>query len=104
MTLSPMVAKWAAAYEREYGHKPSKQVLRITEHLQKVCEMLKERGQKDAQQGKGAYPANVFPAMAAKAFRLDMEEDQETVQAVADLWQAYYMKAYNSVKGELQDV
>lgn len=87
MTLSPMVSEWAEAYEQEHGHNPAELVLQIAEHILKVGKKLTELGQKDAQQGKSAYPADIFQALAAKAIRLDVDEDHETVQAVAAfLW------------------
>lgn len=99
MTLSPMVTEWAEAYEQEHGHKPADLVLQIAEHILKVGKMLTELGQKDAQEGKSAYPADVFPALVVKAFRLDVDEDHETAQAVADLWQSDYMDGYNTGEG-----
>lgn len=99
MTLSPMVTEWAEAYEQEHGHKPADLVLQTAEHILKVGKMLTELGQKDAQEGKSAYPADVFPALVVKAFRLDVDEDHETVQAVADLWQSDYMDGYNTGEG-----
>lgn len=95
MTLSPTVTERAEAYEQEHGHKPSDLALRIAEHILKVGKMLTNLGQKDAQDGKTPYPADVFPALVVKAFRLDVDEDHETVQAVADLWQSDYMDGYN---------
>lgn len=94
MTLSPMVAEWAADYEQEHGNKPNELVLQIAEHILKVGKMLTELGRKDAQQGKSAYPADVFPELVAKAFRLDVGKDRETVQAVTDLWQSDYLDGY----------
>ena len=113
MTLSPTVTERAEAYEQEHGHKPADLVLQIAEHILKVGKMLTELGQKDAQEGKSAYPADVFPALVVKAFRLDdvfpalvvkafrldVDEDHETVQAVADLWQSDYMDGYNTGEG-----
>lgn len=95
MTLSPTVPEWVAAYEQECGRKPTELAVRMAEHLQKVGKRLTDRGRKDAQEGKTPYPADAFPALAIKAFRLDVDEDHETVQAVADLWQSDYMAGYN---------
>lgn len=95
MTLSPTVTEWVATYEQEHGHKPSDLVLRITEHILNVGKMFTELGQRDAREGKSAYPADYFPVMAAKAFRLDVDEDHEMVQAVAGLWQSDYMDGYS---------
>lgn len=97
MTLSPMVAEWAEAYEQEHGHKPADLVLQIAEHILKVGKMLTNLGQKDAQEGKTPYPADVFPALVIKAFRMDVDEDHKTVQAVADLWQSDYMDGYDAI-------
>ena len=99
MTLSPTVAEWVATYEQEHGRKPTELVLQIAEHILKVGKMLTELGRKDAQQGKSAYPADVFPAMVVTAFYLDDAVDHETVQAVADLWQSDYMDGYNTCPG-----
>lgn len=96
MKLSPIVAEWAEAYEQKHGHKPAELLVQIAEHIVKVSDMLRELGEKEAQEGKKPYPADVFPAMAAKAFRLDPAKDLETVQAVADLWRDDYMDGYNA--------
>ena len=95
MILSPMVAELVATYEQEHGCKPANLVLQIAEHILKVGKMLTNLGQKDAQEGKTPYPADIFPALVIKAFRIDVDEDHETVQAVADLWQSDYMDGYN---------
>lgn len=99
MRLSPIVAEFAEAYEQEYGQKPAELLLQIAEHIQKVSKMFADLGQKDAQEGKSAYPADVFPALVVKAFRLDVDEDHESVQAVANLWQSDYMDGYNAGGG-----
>ena len=78
----------------KYRKQPTELSLKAAEHILKVGKMLTELGQKDAQQGKSAYPADVFPALVVKAFRLDVAEDHETVLAVADLWQSNYMGGY----------
>ena len=96
MELSPTVAEWAAAYDQECGSKPAELVLQIAEHILKVGQRLTELGRKDAQKGEQPYPANVFPALVIKVFRMDASEDNETVQAVADLWQSDYMEGYNN--------
>lgn len=96
MTLSPIVAEWAEAYEQEDGHKPSDLVLQIAEHIEKVCKMLNELGQKDAQQGECARPTDFFSALVIKAFDTDISKYPDTVQAVAELWQSDYMDGYSS--------
>lgn len=98
MSLSPMVAKWATVYEQEHGKKPGELVIRIAEHVKKVCKILNERGQKDAQQGKCAHPADFFPALVIKAFGMDISKHPDTVQAIADLWQSDYMDGYTGTK------
>ena len=100
MNLSPIVAEWAATYEQEHGCKPADLVLQIAEHILKVGEMLTNLGQKDAQEGKTPYPADVFPALVIKAFRMDVDEDHETVQAVADLWKAAYMDGVTNTNSD----
>lgn len=101
MSLSPMVEKWAAAYEEEYGKRPGDLVLQIAEHIEKAGEMLTEQGRKDAQEGKHAYPAQFFPALVIKAFREGIGKHPDTVQAVADLWQSDYMDGYCSIAGKV---
>ena len=95
MTLSPMVTEWAEAHEQEHGCKPADLVLQIAEHILKVGKMLTNLGHRDAQENKAPYPADLFLALVIKAFRMDVDEDHETVQAVADLWQSDYMDGYN---------
>lgn len=94
MTLSPMVAEWAAAYEQEHGRNPTERALRVAEHIEKVSKKPTCLGRKDAQEGKGAYLSKDFMALVAKAFHLDPEKDHETVQTIADLWQSGYMDGY----------
>lgn len=94
MKQSTIVADLAADYEQEYGQKPTGQALQVAEHIVKVGAMLTELGRKNAQQGESAYSADVFPALVVKVFRLDVDEDHEMVQAVADLWQFDYMDGY----------
>lgn len=89
-----VVAEFAATYEQEHGRRPTARSLQIATHILKVGKMLTDQGQKDAQQGKKACPAEAFHSLVIKAFRLDPDEDQETVQTVADLWQSDYMDGY----------
>lgn len=98
MKLSPEVAEWAEAYEQKRGHKPNELLVQITEHIMKVGDILTERGRKDAQKGKKAPHADYFPELFRNAFGLDPEAHDDAVQAVADLWQDYYMNGYNAVK------
>ena len=76
MTLSPVVAESVAAYEQEHGSKPADLVLQIAEHILKVGKMFTNLGQKDSREGKAPYPADVFPALVIKAFRMDVAENQ----------------------------
>lgn len=99
MTISHLTIEFVEAYEREYGQRTTELALEAAEHILKVGKLLTELGQKDAQQGKSAYPANVFPALVVKAFRLDGDENHETVQAVADLWKSNYMAGFDSGEG-----
>lgn len=94
MNLSPLVAEWAADYEQEHGLRPAELVLQIAEHILKVGDMLKNRGEKDAQEGVEPYSAAVFPALVAKIFRMEGKEDYDVVQTVADLWRSNYMDGY----------
>lgn len=98
MKLSPGAAELVALYEQKYNRKPTVWGLQVAIHIDKVSNTLRERGEKEAREDKKPYPADVFPAMAAKAFRLDPTKDAETVQAVADLWRDCYMDGYNAVK------
>lgn len=68
----------------------------VEQHLTKVANLLVEKGRKEAQEGKEARPIDEFMDLAAKAFRLDPEAHDDTVQAVADLWRDYYMDGYNA--------
>ena len=98
MTLSPMVAKWAAAYEQEYGERPPELSLQIAEHINKVGERLTEQGRKDAQAGDYAYSTKIFQALVIKVFGEGIKKHPSTVQAVADLWRSDYMDGYNEEK------
>lgn len=99
MNSSPTITECAAIYEQEHGHKPSELAIRVANHIDQVRNRLRKQGQDDARKGMRAYPADFFPALVAKAFRLDVDEDHETVQAVADLWRSNYMDGYNTGKG-----
>lgn len=97
MSLSPMTAEWAAVYEQEHGQRPAELVLQIAEHILKVGKMLTNLGQKDAQEGKTPYPADIFPALVREAFQAIPEG--ATVKEIADLWQSDYMDGYNTGEG-----
>lgn len=99
MNLSPTVAECAVIYEQEHGHGPSELATRAANHIDKVRGILRKQGQNDARKGLKPYPSDFFPALVVKAFRLDVDEDHETVQAVADLWQSDYMDGYNTGEG-----
>lgn len=100
MSLASKVAECAAAYEQECGKHSAELVPQIAEQIQNVSKMLMNLGRKTAQQGKRAYSTEVFPALVAEIFRLDLVEDHETVQAVANLWQSDYMNGYNAGETE----
>lgn len=102
MTLSPVVAEWVAAYEQEHGRKPDVLVLQIAEHILKVGKVLTNRGQQDHKEGKAPYHADAFQELVIKAFRMDGNEDSETVQAVADLWRSDYLDGYQNI-GSCED-
>lgn len=94
MTLSPMVAEYVAIYEQEHGHKPTKLVIQIAEHIAKVGEKLRKSGSADASEGYQARHRDAFKSLVCKAFHLEAGEDPEFVEAIADLWMAYYMEGY----------
>ena len=94
MTLSPMAAEIAAAYEQEHGQMPTERALQVAEHIEKVSRELTSLGRKDAQEDKGPYSSKVFMTLVAAVFHLDPEKDHETVQTIADLWQFDYMDGY----------
>ncbi len=97
MSISPITAEWAVAYEKEYGHQPSERALQMAEHINKLSVILQNLGQRDAQKGDLPYSADIFQELAKKAFCLDPDKDHEIVQVVADLWQADYMDGYRQV-------
>ena len=99
MNLSPTIVKCAAIYEQDHGHNPSELAIRVVNHIDQEGNRLRKQGQDDARKGMKAYPADYFQALAVKAFRMDVDEDHETVQAVADLWQSDYMDGYNTGEG-----
>lgn len=69
----------------------------VLEHIEKVGGMLHQLGQKDAQRGGKARPADVFSLLVVKAFQMDADEDRDLVEGVADLWYADYMDGYNTI-------
>lgn len=95
--VSPVVADWIATYEHEYGHGPAERFVQLAEHIHACCMMFAELGQKHSYDGKSAYPAEVFPEIVSKSLRLNVGEDQDVINVVADLWQSSYMKGYCSV-------
>lgn len=94
MSLSPLVAEWVAAYERETGRKPSDIVIRMAEHVTKVGKMLREQGLKDAQEGKQPRHQEAHEALVRYAFQLEPDEDPSFVEGIAELWQSSYMNGY----------
>lgn len=92
MSLSPMVAEFAATYEHEHGHKPAELVLQIAEHILKVGAMLREQGRKDAQSAQKPHRVETFAELAQYAFHNRLGE--ETAQAIGDLWRDEYMEGY----------
>ena len=96
MTLSPIVAEWAAAYAQETGKQPCEKSLQLAEGIMAVKEMFEEQGRKDARDGSATYSASVSSALAAAALRMDPARDQEPIQAVADLWYSGYMDGYKT--------
>ena len=97
MSLSTIAAKWATAYEQEYGERPSDMVLQIAEHIMKVRKRLTELAQKDAMEGMKPCSADDLQALVLKAFSPDPDRGHETVNAVADLWLAGYMDGYCAI-------
>ena len=94
MSFSPLTAKWMAAYEQEYGGKPSEEAVRIMEHISKVGTMLRNQGRKDAQERRKPLDAAVMQALVRWVFHWDADEDPELVEPAADLWMAGYMAGY----------
>lgn len=94
MTLSPMVAEYVAIYEQEHGHKPAELVIQMAEHITKVGEKLRENGSTDASEGYQALHREAFESLVCKAFHLEIGEDPEFVEVIADLWQSDYMDGY----------
>jgi len=101
MTLSPTVTELAEAYEQEHGCKIPEPAFRVAEHIIKVSGMLTDLGRKDAQHGKRAYTAEVFPALVCKAFGLQQGEDPEMVQGIANIWLDDYMEGRENIEKPL---
>lgn len=91
MTLSPVVAEWAAIYEQEYGRQPCAQALQIAEHIEKVGILLREQGHRDAQISTHSH-IDEIPMLVKKAF--PNTPSNEIVQEIAGVWQSSYMKGY----------
>lgn len=88
------VEEWAAAYEQEHGRPPAELVMRVVQHIEKVGDMLWEQGRKDAQNGEKAYSPEGFPALARKVFHLDLNEKNEAMDEIGDLWWEEYQRGY----------
>ena len=99
MSLSPMVAEWVAAYEQEHGYKPAELVRQMAGHIAKFGRKLRDSGNTDALEGCTARHREAFESMVCEAFHLDFGEDPDFVEAIADLWQAYYMDGYREGGG-----
>lgn len=99
MTLSPTVAEWVAAYEQEHGHRPADLVLQIAEHIEKVAGILATQGAQDAEKGRTARPAGFFRELFCEVFRIPHSCDTATADAVAGLWQSFYMEGYERKAG-----
>lgn len=57
MNLSPRATELVALYEQEYNCKASELIFQVAKHLDKVGDMFRERGRKEAQKGGEPYPA-----------------------------------------------
>lgn len=94
MNISPMVAQWVAAYERENGKPPAAASVKIAEHIEKMGAMLQKQGTEDARNGTESNGSGTFRALVRQCFRLGEDEHPDAVQEVAELWEADYLEGY----------
>lgn len=90
------VEEWVTSYEQEHGRKLTELVIQVVKHIDKVGDMLKVQGQKDAQEGKKPYSIDAFLALVRKVFHNVLED--ATTKEIADLWQSDYMDGYEGVE------
>lgn len=94
MSVSPMVAEWVAAYEREHGRMPAEASVNIAEYIEKTGSMLQMWGAEDARNGTEPSRSETFSALVRQIFRLGEGKYPEAVQAVAELWETDYLEGY----------
>lgn len=92
MSLSTTVVEWVAAYEQKRNRKPPEASVKVARHIDKVGEMLREQGKKDAQNGEKPYPSGTFVEMAKYIFHND--PDEETARVIGKLWHSEYLEGY----------
>ena len=88
------IVEWVEAYEQEAGRKPSEQVIRILEHVDKISTVVEDLGRRHAREGREALPGDYFRDLVHQAFSGD--PDSEFIEEVGSLWQECYMESYQS--------
>lgn len=99
MSYSQIITDWVTDYEMEHGRKPSEDVLRVAEHIEKMGRKLIELGRKDRIDGKIAFSITFFRELVRHHFTIeDSDREDELVNNIAVIWQADYMDGYNKRK------
>lgn len=88
------VEEWMIAYEQKHGRKPSEPLVKVIKHIDKVGDILRIKGEEDGKKGERRYSDEAFPQLVRDVFRMGPNADVETVQAIAELWQADYLEGY----------
>ena len=88
--MSSTLSLFIEAYEQANGKKPDESSMRFLEHMDRVGQVYRVRGQKDAAQGCEPYSKEVFAEAAMKRYR----EDPEWAQLVTDVAYGYYIDGY----------
>lgn len=99
MTLSPMVAEWAAAYKQEHGHGPTDTAVRIADKAYNLGIQMAERGCNDKQIGREPLPFSAFESASKAGIVGNTNAAICCANEIAQLLYDNYMIGYNCEKG-----
>lgn len=98
MNLPPIVAKWVATYEQEYGKQPPKQVIQVVTYFERLRMAIEDLGRSDAVAGRKPLSFSIFYDMTRQVIVGGGEKADECAQLYAELVRDHYMSGYNSVQ------
>lgn len=93
LTMKSEVDVCKFEYEAIHGKTPDSAAMKVVEHIAFVAEQLEKLGLLDATRGYGVRSKDVFIELVSKVFDVEASE-YEGVQAIANLWEMYYLDGY----------